>query len=333
MVQTWSIFIYSIIGIICVTRLFYRKKLMEPLRLLREATTKVGNNELDMDLYYDNKDEMGELCRSFDLMRNQLIDNNKKMWDMMEEQKRLNAAFAHDLRTPLTVLRGYADLLIKYVPEGKIEEDKLISTLSLMSDNIMRLERYSNTMKEIYSLEDLPVNPISTDMQTLERKLEDTVAILDGKNGLSVKILIATVNPVCPIFLDEAIFMEVFENLMSNALTFAKAEIEVRMDYYNEEKILLLSVADDGKGFSSKELSMVTKPYYTNSTDDKAEHFGIGLYISKILCEKHGGWIETANRIEQGAIVTATFSVENPDNKNSNCAGILHKKVLPVEKM
>lgn len=100
---------------------------------------------------------MGRLCRAFDSMRRQLIANNQKMWDMMEEQKRINAAFAHDLRTPLTVLRGYADLLSKYIPEGKISEEKLLSTVKLMSDHIGRLEIYSNTMKQINSLDELAV--------------------------------------------------------------------------------------------------------------------------------------------------------------------------------
>jgi signal transduction histidine kinase len=317
-IQTWSIFLYSIIGITCVSSLFYRKKLKEPLQLLREATMKVGKNDLDIDLYYDNKDEMGELCRSFDLMRNQLITNNEKMWDMMEEQKRLNAAFAHDLRTPLTVLRGYTDFLVKYLPDGKINEDKLLSTLTLMSDNIKRLERYSNTMKEICSLEEMPVKHISTTLKTLENKLKETGTILDGKNGLSIKFADASGNPISTFYLDEVIFMEVYENIISNAFRFAQSTIEVQLEYDEKEKRLMLSVSDDGKGFSRKDLSMVTKPYYTNSSADKSEHFGIGLYICRILCEKHGGWIEAANRIVQGAIITAVFTVGNPDNLNAN---------------
>jgi signal transduction histidine kinase len=98
--------------------------------VLKKATEKVADNDLSVEIEYDIKDEMGELCNSFEYMRKQLVANNQKMWEMMEEQKRLNAAFAHDLRTPLTVLRGYTDFLSQYVPTGKIDDKKLISKTS-----------------------------------------------------------------------------------------------------------------------------------------------------------------------------------------------------------
>jgi signal transduction histidine kinase len=308
-VQSWSTFFYSICGIIEVSYLFYHFKLKEPLSILKEATDKVGNNDLNIEIYYPCKDEMGDLCNSFDRMRRQLISNNQKMWDMMEEQKRLNAAFAHDLRTPLTVLRGYSDFLMEYVPEGKIDEKKLISTLSLMSNHVKRLEQYSNTMKEINSIEEIPIHQNPVDMVTLAKKIEDMVEVLNGRKEITVKFLNQNQEEIEMIYLDEAVLMEVFENLMSNALRYACVEIEVIISLNKEEGHLLLSVADDGKGFSTKDIHMATKPYYTDSTMVKASHFGIGLYICKILCEKHRGGINLANRIRKGAIVTASFSV------------------------
>lgn len=156
-IQTWSTVIYSLAGIIGVSYLYYNNKLKEPIRLLSEVADEVGRYNLDIEICYEKGDEMGRLCRAFDSMRRQLIANNQKMWDMMEEQRRINAAFAHDLRTPLTILRGYTDLLSKYIPEGKITEEKLLSTVKLMSDHIGRLENYSNTMKQINSLDELAV--------------------------------------------------------------------------------------------------------------------------------------------------------------------------------
>ncbi len=74
---------------------------------------------LDFSCIYRSEDEMGELCDTFEQMRHQLAENQEKIEDLMEGQRRLNAAFAHDLRTPLTVLRGYTDFLSRYCPEGK----------------------------------------------------------------------------------------------------------------------------------------------------------------------------------------------------------------------
>lgn len=311
-IQSWSTIIYSILGIIGISYAFYNYKLRQPLEILQEATDKVGRNDLDIDLYYDNKDEMGELCRSFDLMRRKLIENNEKMWDMMEEQKRLNAAFAHDLRTPLTVLRGYSDLLIQYVPEGKIPQDKLLSTLTMMSEQITRLENYSNTMKEINSLEELPLRPKPVYAMDLEQKIRSITDIMDGKENIRIKLFNGIFDNKL-LILDETMILEVFDNLMSNAIRFAKSEVEVILSLSESGEQLLLSVADDGRGLSKTDLIMAAKPYYTEDKNQRSEHFGIGLYICKILCEKHQGSLTLANQKHRGAIITAAFTLAEPN--------------------
>lgn len=310
-IKTWSIFMYSIGGILGVSLLFYHKKLKEPLLILKNATNQVGKSKLDMEIYYNSKDEMGDLCHSFDLMRKQLITNNQKMWDVMEEQKRLNAAFAHDLRTPLTVLRGYTDFLNEYLPQGKISEEKLLATLSMMSRHIERLERYSNTMKEIHSFDEIPVHQTAITWVQLVDKIEELIKIMNGRNGIAVKFANEGEDASLPLLLDEAILMEVFENLISNAMRYANTEVRIMLMVSEEEHQLMLVIADDGKGFRSKDLAMATKPYYTDSQEDKSNHFGIGLYICKLLCEKHGGSIGLANSIQQGAIVTASFYIND----------------------
>ena len=103
--------VYSAFCIIAAALLFYRNRLKKPLAQLRAASEKIANNDLDFSIDYDRKDELGQLCASFETMRATLADNFSKMWRQVEERKALNAAFAHDLRTPLTVLKGYNEML------------------------------------------------------------------------------------------------------------------------------------------------------------------------------------------------------------------------------
>ena len=103
--------IYSALCIIAASLLFYRNKLKEPLIKLRVASENIANNDLDFRVDYHSKDELGQLCISFEIMRSTLESNFSEMWRLMEERKQLNAAFAHDLRTPLTVLKGYDEML------------------------------------------------------------------------------------------------------------------------------------------------------------------------------------------------------------------------------
>lgn len=103
--------VYSAFCIIAAALLFYRNRLKKPLTELRTASEKITNNDLDFSIDYDNNDELGQLCVSFEIMRKTLADNFSKIWRQVEERKALNAAFAHELRTPLTVLKGYNEML------------------------------------------------------------------------------------------------------------------------------------------------------------------------------------------------------------------------------
>ncbi len=82
----------------------------------RFAFEQIAADNLDFSVQYDAEDELGTLCKSFERMKNELLNNYKRIWRMTEERRKLNAAFAHDLRIPLTVLQGYTDFLEEYIP-------------------------------------------------------------------------------------------------------------------------------------------------------------------------------------------------------------------------
>lgn len=158
--------IYSALCIITATLLFYRNKLKKPLTELKAASEMISNNNLNFSIKYDSKDELGELCSSFETMRFTLANNFSEMWRQMEERKQLNAAFAHDLRTPLTVLKGYNEILqSNHDPITK-------STAVTMGKHIFRLERYVDSMSHLRRLED--AQPISDNIWW-ERYADDGV--------------------------------------------------------------------------------------------------------------------------------------------------------------
>lgn len=91
--------------------LFYRWKLKEPIRILLEGTERIQAHDLDFTVSQPSADEMGQVCAAFETMRAELLRTNRELWRQGEERKRLNAAFAHDLRNPITVLKGSVKLL------------------------------------------------------------------------------------------------------------------------------------------------------------------------------------------------------------------------------
>lgn len=287
--------VYSVFCIIAAVLLFYRNRLKKPLAELRAASEKIANNDLDFSIGYDSNDELGQLCASFEIMRATLADNFSKMWRQVEERKALNAAFAHDLRTPLTVLKGYNEML------QASENPQTQKTAATMGKHISRMECYVSSMSSLRCMEDTQPEYKLIDLQTVASSLYESAKIVCAKNG---KELIFQYDiPVSQLSLDGTFVSQVFNNLISNAVRYAQTALILSFDLHDNG--LLLSVSDDGKGFEKSCLQKAASPYYTEESNH-SEHFGLGLYICKLLCEHHNGYLKIENTTT-GAKVSAYF--------------------------
>lgn len=279
--------------------IFYRNKLKKPLAALDKASERITNNDLDFTVDYGGLDEMGRLCASFEKMRFSLQQNNRLMWWQMEQRKRLNSAFAHDLRTPLTVLKGYAEIL-------QFPNDSLAvkETALTMSKHINRLERYVDSMSTLQRMEDIVPDFQRIEMDKFADCAEQMVAMICQKAGKQYHFHSYIQSKEA--FLDSEMLSQVMENLVSNAADHAESSMEVTLSEIDD--MVRVTVADDGAGFSADSLENAAEPYYTESSD-KSNHFGLGLYICKILCARHNGSLKISNT-DKGGEVTAFFKKE-----------------------
>ena len=287
--------IYSAFCIIAAALLFYKNKLKKPLAELRTASEKIANNDLDFSIDYDSNDELGQLCASFEIMRTTLAHNFSKMWRQVEERKALNAAFAHDLRTPLTVLKGYNEML------QASENPQTRETAATMGKHISRMESYVSSMSNLRRMEDTQPEYKLIDLQELVGSLYDSAKIVCTKNGK--ELILQNDIPDSQLSLDGAFVSQVGNNLISNAVRYAQTTVTI--SFTLRDNGLLLSVSDDGKGFDQNSLQKATSPYYTEESNH-SEHFGLGLYICKLLCEHHNGYLKIENTAT-GAKVSACF--------------------------
>ena len=281
---------------------FYHWKIKKPLAVLGAASKKIAENDLGFAVEQPSADELGKLCASFETMRRSLEENNKALWQAVEERRRLNAAFAHDLRTPLTVLQGYGDYLLEGLPAGQVTPEKAEETLTTMKRSLTRLQRYAESMSELQRLEDLVPQKAPMDFGSLCRLLEDTATILRGPEGVGF-----TAQGTGTVYVDQELVFRVFENLMSNAGRYAKQRVEITVCLEGSQ--LRFTVADDGHGFPREALKRAAEPYY-RAEGPSGSHFGLGLTICQLLCKKHGGSLTLGNRPQGGAEVTAAFGVE-----------------------
>ncbi len=307
-VSTFAPVFWSVLFLIFCALLFYRLMLREPLQLLGEAAGHIAENDLDFHIVYDGSNEMAVLCRSFEKMRESLDSNTREMVGMIEQRKRLNDAYTHELRTPVAVLRGYSDMILKYMPGKQMSEEELLNNIQIMSEHISRIDAFTDSMNTIQKLDDLTITRRETNVRPFFRILEDTADVLCSSQGISV--VFQNNIKKCSFAIDSEAVLQVFENLLGNALRFAEKKVWISCSL--EDGMLHMAIRDDGRGFSEKDLKKAGLCYYSGKGTDGSYHFGLGLYIAALLCGKHGGSLQIANAKEGGADLTASFRIDSP---------------------
>lgn len=197
--------------------LYYHIKLKQPISTLRNGISRIRNHDLDFSMPVHSDDELGQLCTAFDTMREELLKSNQELWRQAEERKRLNAAFSHDLRNPITVLKG----TIKLLRQGTADEQ----AIDRLESYTLRIEQYAEAMSSIQRLEQMPVRINEYSYSLLHSELEETAKILAGALEPSV-----SAPDKGTIQLDHGLVLTVAENLIGNAARFAKSKIEIHLE-------------------------------------------------------------------------------------------------------
>lgn len=330
-------------------RHFYRVHIAEPLAELAGAADLIAEQDLDFAIGTVRGRELGRLSETLEHMRASLLDAQRELWRTAESRRRLNAAFAHGLRTPIAVLKGTVEMAQMRLRRGDtLDRD----ALGVLSAQVARLERYATSMGGLSKLEDRPVEREAFVLDDLREELSRHVSEVMAARGGGLELKLPTMpeaagssvpeegdapmseadrapapktycaseltpkaatdsRPAAPLFLDLPLVEEVLDNLLSNACVHASSS--VTFDMMVDAGMLTLVVTDDGPGFTPEALHRGCDPFF--SENKSAEHFGLGLNVSSVLCGLHGGKIALTNAETGGARVIATFDVR-PDRES-----------------
>ena len=280
-------------AIVLCAVIFYRRKLKRPIEILDAASRKIAENDLDFTVEAPCGNELGRLCGSFEKMRAALLTLSREHWAQMEERRRLNAAFAHDLRTPLTVLRGRASLLEAELPPGS----EAAGDVRVMQTHIERLVRYADAMSSLQRMEDVEVRRERVALPELAGSLRDTAEILFS--GREVDIACGEGEA----YVDAEVVLQVCGNILSNSARYARRRVDIELRAI--DGALRVTVTDDGGGFTKEGLEKAAAPFYKGEGSGSG-HLGLGLNICDILCRRHNGRLSIEN-VPGGAAVTAFF--------------------------
>lgn len=293
--------IYTL-ALFSTSSLFYRLKLQKPLDLLARGASRIMESDLDFTIEADSRDELGQLCDAFEAMRKELLATNQKLWRQAQERKRLNAAFSHNLRNPVTVLKGCAKLAKQSALAGTADREQLAEHLSLIENYTDRIERYVETMSSIQRLEEIPLVRETVAWKNIAAEFENMLRFVGEDSGKEIALEAKPWSGT--VLVDTSVLFQIAENLVTNALRFAREQI--RVTCFTDGKLLTLTVTDDGRGFPASYMQNGIRPFQKGAED--AEHFGMGLYTSGLLAGKHGGAV-TIHNSGTGAAVTAVLQI------------------------
>lgn len=302
--------LFSALGIVCAGTCFYHVKLKEPLTALKQGISHIADNDLDFSIGYGKQDELGELCRAFETMRGKLVKNNRYMWGLVEERKKINASIAHDLRTPITVIKGYSEYLDRNAGKENMTGDGTREIAGYINQAAVRLEEYADSVREVQALEDMRLEYEEVLLCSFLEEMRAQLSVMAGQNGKEIRLRARL--PEQAVEMSAAAVFRIMENIVDNSLRFCRERIDVEVSF--AASFLTITITDDGRGFSEKERVEATDYFYKGKMEGKhsmeKKHFGIGLTICRILAQKHGGTILLDNAPEGGARVTVKIKTE-----------------------
>lgn len=258
--------------------------------LLTAATGAIAARRLDVPLDGGARvRELGESLAAMEQLRQALARSLSEQWAMEQERTQALAALAHDLKTPLSIVSGSAELL---------EEDPLSPAQRERVDAILRsagrIGDYVGQLRVLAAAQAAPEAGRETvELAALAEGWAAAGRDLCAPRGLAFRLECSASRP-CALFrseLDRAVL-----NLLDNAARFTPAGGAVRLSAYVEEAVLTVAVEDSGPGFSPEALARAGRGFYTGDASRPREgHMGMGLTFARQTARRHGGTLELSN--------------------------------------
>ncbi len=283
----------------------YAKKLESELQVLEYTSEQIRAKNLDFEVTHTHITEFNRVLSSLLLLKTSLRHSLEQQWNSEQQKKRQLAALAHDIKTPLTVVKGNAELLLE---TGLTEEQQSYNTFIL--ENAEQIQQYVTEMLEISR----PASPADSTcaLPALLTQVKHTADSLCA--GKELHFHLDTDALPQEVALPADSLKRALFNLLDNAVTYSPSHGTITLSVWQtasgalHSSVLCFRVEDEGAGFSAEALSHATDEFYrADNSRGSREHFGLGLAITKKLVNEQGGTLQLSNRSGGGASVTLTF--------------------------
>ncbi|WP_234410443.1 HAMP domain-containing sensor histidine kinase [Caldalkalibacillus mannanilyticus] len=283
--------------------LLFSRSMNHPLQELINMTEHIRQGQLDFPLQSTYENEWGEVMNSFEKMRKALKGSLKKQWIMEEQRKEMILSLTHNIKTPITIIHGHLELLS--MPSVQLSEEEKQASIQVLQNNAERMRHMINQLNEIWDLErpnfQLQIEKIP--LQKFICTIKDNVLPLCHEKNTAFSIL-CSIDENKEIYFDSSRIQEVIENIVSNSLKHIEHKGKILLHVVDQEEKLRFIIEDDGRGFQHDEIQHIfAKNYKGNDSTLFKNSSGLGLYLSKMIIEKHGGIIRAYNNQMGGATI------------------------------
>lgn len=278
-----------LIACFIVTTLF-AKRIKKQLIPLMNATEKIKEQDLDFELGVSNIKEFNNILLSFSDMKEELKNSLENQWRIEQTKKEQTSALAHDIKTPLTIIRGNAELL-NDTDQTNVQKEYTHYILK----NAQQMHQYLQMLIGLTQAEcgyQIHLHNINTKQFIKDCK--------DQSQGLAyakqLNITFSCIDIPETFTADSALLHRAIMNVISNASDYSPKQSEIKISVECFDECIRFCITDMGKGFSLSDLKRATNQFYMGDTSrNKKTHYGIGLYITESIVKLHKGTLLISN--------------------------------------
>ncbi len=296
------VFVSLLTAIIVVYWLYY--SIIKPLNVLKVATSEITKGNLNYSIEGDPKDEIGQLCIDFEAMRIKIRQLLESQLENESNIKELVSNISHDLKTPITAIKGYSEGIIDGVADTSEKQEKYIKTIynkvnsmSSLVDELMLYSKVENNQIN-YQFSKLNIDSFfKYCIEELSLDLEVENIKLSYENNLSEQVF---------IYADPEQLRKVINNIISNSVKYIKAtEGLIHIKINEEGPFILISITDNGIGISADDLPFIFDRFYRTdkSRNSTKGGSGLGLSIAKKVVIDHQGKISAVSKEGEGTTI------------------------------
>ena len=288
-------------GGICIYLL--SRYITRPISSLGRLATRIANGDYALRSHNESRDEIGELARDFNRMADRLVEQMEIKVLEAKQKEDFTAAFAHELKTPLTSIIGYADMLNSL----KLTDEECHDAYFYIYSQGKRLESLSHKLLELVSMDKNPLSFRAVPTKELEQNLRITMRPIWKQRGVKGKVDLekATLQG------DSELLLSLLYNLMDNAVkaldkgeqSFMLMKGTCLKEFYE------IKVVDNGRGIPAEEISRITEAFYMvdKSRSRKEGGAGIGMALCQKIILLHGGTLNVESRLGEGTVIRVIF--------------------------